>query len=63
MIKIKTLMKMIPFLIMGMVGCEENEQINTILPKTDLSEKTLSFFESALPITGESNFRSSKCDA
>ena len=55
--KTRNLLLMIQFLflIMGMVGCEENEQINTILPKTDLSEKTLSFFESALPITGESN--------
>lgn len=53
----KKLFLLIPFLflIIGMVGCEEKEQIKTILPKTNLSVQIISFFESTLPTTGESN--------
>lgn len=53
----KKLFLLIPFLflIIGMVGCEEKEQIKTILPETNLSVQIISFFESTLPTTGESN--------
>ncbi len=53
----KKLFLLIPFLflIIGKVGCEEKEQIKTILPETNLSVQIISFFESTLPTTGESN--------
>lgn len=53
----KKLFLLIPFLflIIGMVGCEEKEQIKNILPKTNLSVEIISFFETTLPTTGESN--------
>ncbi len=42
-------------MIMGMEGCEEKEQIKTILPITNLSEQIIGFFEETLPTTAESN--------
>lgn len=51
-------------LIIGLEGCEEKEQIKTILPKTNLSEEITSFFKTTLPATSESNcfFLSEKGD-